>query len=131
MYAYITYVILMCRLIIIYMLPSNDLSLYIYGHSFSHRVATYSVLCVGAVGLYSGARAFLHRVAMYSISCVGAVVLYGGGAAYDFPDMGTGAPSRTVWRRILSCGSARLSCVVAATPMILMIWAIVYSVCKR
>ena len=65
-----------------------------------------------------------NRVALYSILCVGAVVLYSSGAAYFFNDMGTGAPSRTVWRRILFCVTVRLSCIVAAPPSFVMIWAL-------
>ena len=38
--------------------------------------------------------------------------------------MGTGAPPRTVWRHILSCVSTPLSCIVAAPPSFLMIWAL-------
>ena len=53
-----------------------------------------------------------NRVALYSILCVGAVVLYSIGTAYFF----NGAPSRTVWRRILFCVTVRLSCIVAAPP---------------
>ena len=66
----------------------------------------------------------MHRVATCSVLCVGTVDLYSSGAAYFFNDMGIGAPSCTVWRRILSCESAQLSYIVAAQRIFLMIWAL-------
>ena len=58
-------------------------------------------------------------MATYSVLCVGAVVLYSHGTAYLFNDMGTGAPPRTVWQRILSCVSLFQNCEILDRSMVL------------
>ena len=52
----------------------------------------------GSVGDRAGCwRAFSHRVAPYYLLCVGAVLVYSGGAKLPFNDVGVGAPLLMVY----------------------------------